>query len=575
MKVLSLLFLACLFVMLNPTGLMAQTIDHDGLRITAMPDLAPKNYFGYAICRVLMTNSSNREREVRLFMRAQYSRDLEEISRRFKLTAGEVREESLLIPIAEFYASSMRIEIDGMLLKEQSLHRDFRSYRNYYNRKQALVDSRISRTEFDAAFAGTGAGNSLNLEMNQFEGSLAQLYQTWLGYSQFNVLIFYANSISEMPEAVRRAVFDYVRAGGTLLTIGAVKLPEDFVARNQSKVDQSLDLQLYEAGFGSVVVAGDDLLKLMSDGSGRNMPDYLSNLFANYEFRGDSLLRFAYDETDTLSTRWLMVIVYIFAFLIGPVNVFVLHRLGRKILVFLTVPVASVLCCLFIYGYYLVFESATFRVKKQAITLLDERFNRAVTLANYALFSSSSRPDGLRFDNETEVFTYGGSDGRTVDGGKFISLDEGQHYSTGWIKPKVPRYMHLRSLQTRRERISLTNQDGNLQILNGLGADIEYIVLMTQDKRRFYGRNIIAGKQSTLEAFNNTSLPSYRSLVEFFPSWFKELRNVQNAPEQYLQPGGYVAKIKSSPFIAQEIDKQADKSEDAYVIGILKGDAQP
>ncbi|MBU1107050.1 MAG: hypothetical protein KKB51_10310 [Candidatus Riflebacteria bacterium] len=575
MKVRSLLLLACLFIPLATSGLWAQTIDYDGLRITALPDLAPKSHFGYAVCRVLITNSSNRDRDIRLFMRAQYSRDLEEISRSFKLASGEVREESLLIPIMEFYASGMRIEIDGTLLKDQGLHRDFRCYRNYYNRKQALVDSRISRTDFDASFAGTGAGTSLNLEMNQFEGSLAQLYQTWLGYSQFNVLIFYANSINEMPEAVKRAIFDYVRTGGTLLTVGSINLPEDFVSQMQSKEDLSLNLRLFDAGFGKVVVAGDDLLKLMSDGTGRNMPDYLSDLFGNHEFSGDSPLRFAYDETDTLSTRWLMVIVYLFAFLIGPVNVFVLHRLGRKIMVFLTVPVASAVCCLFIYGYYLVFESATFRVKRQALTLLDERFNRAVTLANYALFSSSSRTDGLRFDNETEIFAYGGNDGRIVDGGKFISLDEDQHLSTGWIKPKVPRYLHVRSLQTRRERVGVTIQDGKLQILNGLGADIENIMLMTQDGRRYRASNITAGNQATMEVVKSSSAPTYRSPAEIFPAWFKELRNLQTVPEQFLRPGSYVAKIKTSPFVAQAIDNQADKSENSYVIGILKGDQQP
>ncbi|EKD83940.1 MAG: hypothetical protein ACD_39C00348G0001 [uncultured bacterium] len=481
-----------------------------------------------------------------------------------------------MIPVMEFYASSLRVEVDGMLLREQSLHRDFRSYRNYYNRKQALVDSRISRTEFDAAFTGTGGGNALNLEMNQFEGSLAQLYQNWLGYSQFNLLVFYASSINDMPEGVRRAMFDYVRAGGSLLTIGAISLPEDFVERAPASQDLPLHLKVFHGGYGKVISGSASLIKDMSDGSGNSLPDYLCDMFSAYEFRGDSPLRFKYDETETLSTRWLMVIVYIFAFLIGPVNVFVLHRLGRKILVFLTVPVASAICCLFIYGYYLVFESATLRVKRQALTLLDERFNRAVTLANYAVFSSSSRPEGLRFDNQTEVFTYTGSDGRMVDGGKFISLDEDQHLTTGWIKPKVPRYLHLRALQTRRERVSLTWQSEDLQLLNGLGADIESITLMTQDRRLFIGKNIAAGAQAFMKASGSATHTVYRAPSDLFSSlWFKELRTLQSSPEQHLQPGTYVARIKSSPFLIQDVDSQAERVEESYVIGILKGDAQP
>jgi hypothetical protein len=575
-RICHLLLLACVVVLFAVSGVQAQTIDYDGVRITAMPDIEPKSFFGYAFCRVIITNSSNRERDVRLSMRAQYSRALEDVSRGFKIAAGEVREESLMIPIIDFYASSMRVELDGTQLREQTLHRDFRCNRGYYHDKQILVDSRVSRTDFDAAFSGTGAGSSLNVELNQFEGSLSQLYQNWLGYSQFHQLIFYASSINEMPESVRRAVFDYVRAGGSLLTIGAVTLPEDFTELAQTRQEQPYNLKVYEGGFGRVVESEPDLIKAMADGSGRVFPNYFCDMFASYEFRGDSPLRFAYEDTATLSTRWLMIIVYIFAFLIGPVNVFVLHRLGRKILVFFTVPVASVMCCLFIYGYYLVFESSTLLVRRQSLTLLDERNNRAVTLANYSLFSSSSRPEGLRFDNQTEIFTYGGASRQNSDGGLFIVLDEDQHLTTGWIKPKVPRTLHLRALQTRRERVGLSWQNGSLQLLNGLGSDIESITLIAQDGRIYTGKNIAAGRQADLMAASRSVSGSPRNLsVVFNRPWFNEISDLARSPERFLKPGRYVAKIKTSPFLVQAIDSSAEKTEDSYVIGILKGDTQP
>lgn len=570
-------FLLFCLVLLAISGVQAQTIDHDGVRITAMPDLAPKSYFGYAFCRVIITNSSNREREVRLSMRANYSRNLEEVSRKFKIVAGEVREESLMIPIMDFYSSGLRVELDGVKLREQNLHRDFRSNRSYYNSKQMLVDSRIARSDFEAAFSGTGSGSSLNVEMNQFEGSLSQLYKNWLGYSQFHMLVFYAGSIREMPEPVLRAVFDYVRAGGSLLTLGNIEIPEDFAEIPQSQQDRQFNLRVYEGGFGRVIQGEIDLIRTMSATSSPGVfPNYLSDMFSSHEFRGDSPLRFAYDETQTLSTRWLMVIVYIFAFLIGPVNVFVLHRLGRKILVFLTVPVASAICCLFIYGYYMVFESSTLRVKRQALTLLDERNNRAVTLANYSLFSSSSRPEGLHFDNQTEIYSYGIDYGRNADGGRFILFDEDQHLSTGWIKPKVPRALHLRALQTRRERVGLSWQNGSLQLLNGLGSDIENITLAASDGRIYSGSNIGAGRQAVLIATGRSVRKKAGVMADIFNGpWFKRLRDFDKLSERYLQAGKYIAKIKTSPFLAQELESSAEKTEDSYVIGILKEDAQP
>lgn len=572
MKVQRQLLFVCFFILAAFAGLQAQTIEHDGLRIIALPDLMPKNFFGYSLCRVMITNSSNRDRDVRLFMQGMYSREIEEVSRSFKIAAGEVREESLLMPIMEFSSACMRVQVDGTTLNEQTLHRNFRSNRNFYNRKQFLVDSRISRSEFDTAFAGT----SSDPEMNQFDGSLSQLYSNWLGYSQYQMLFFYASSVNDMPEAIKRAVFDYVRTGGSLLTIGSVNLPDDFVALGQTRQDKPLNLKVFEGGFGRVISGDPDLIKVMSGGNNGAISNYFNDMFSNHEFQNDSPLRFANNETETLSTSWLMVFVYLFAFLIGPVNVFVLHRLGRKILVFLTIPVASAVCCLFIYGYYLTFESSTLLVKRQAVTLLDERYNRAVTLANYSIFSASSRPQGLRFDNQTEVYTYQSNQRRNTDGGKFIVLDEDQHLSTGWIKPKVPRSLHLRALQTRRERVGLSWQNGSLQLLNGLGSDIESIMLMTEDNRVFSGGRIAAGKQALMSAASAKSARPPSTPEQLYSAvWFKELRTLEKTPERYLRPGTYIAKIKTSPFVAQAIDSSADKTEDAYVIGIIRGDAQP
>ncbi len=571
--------------------LSAQTVSYDGLRFLSLPDLENRQFFGYNFVRVMVTNKSDRVRQIRLYMRTDYSRDLEEVTRSFSIQPGEAKTETLLFPAAEFSSSGVNIEVDGARLQDM-LSKYLRTYRNYYAKRQVLVDAKISRTDFDASFGGSGRFSHINLELNQFDGSVSQLYRNWLGYSQFNLLIFYSASITEMPEPVRMAIFDYVRAGGVLLVIGKVELPRDFFMTGDDALWSS-----FEGCFGRVVVMKGNLLEpppapeiqetalnVLAPGinSAHNVNSFKTgqtpdikvfDLFANNSIKNDSPLQFKDAEIETVSARWLMLVIYLFAFIIGPVNVFVLHKMGRRILVFLTVPVFSLACCAFIYAYYLVFESSTLLIKKQTLTLLDERENRAVVLGNYSVYSARSRPEGLRFDMQTEVYQMSRDDYRSTDAGKYLTLDEDQHLKDGWIKPKVPRYLHLRSIQTRRERVTLSLNNGRLQLMNGLGADIVKLHLKTSAGKIYTLENLGAG--STAELRDIGPVSSRRVTVSpaeiFSEHWFRQTSDIGKSFQMdYLRPGTYVASLRNSPFIRQSLEDEANVTDEACIIGILK-----
>ncbi len=567
-------------------GVAAQKIDYDGLRFTILPDFEIRGFFGYKFIRVQISNRSGRERQIRLSLNADYSRDLEQISKTLVIPPSESREEALLFPLGDFSSVGLKIEVDGREL-EESLLQYLRSYKNYYAKKQALVDAKIARNDFETVFGPSGVAASLNLELSQFDGSLAQLYSNWLGYTQFNLIIYLAESLREMPEPVRAAIFDYVRAGGALMVLGEPVLPSDFVRLDRAEASM---FTTYEGGFGRVMVFREDFMHYavaassseitLPDGqkipkpAGGNPPSLngleLSDIFSDRSFQDDSPLPFDETEIETVSARWLMLIIYLFAFLIGPVNVFVLHRLGRRILVFVTVPVASFICCVFIYGYYVIFESSTLLGKRNALILLDERDNRAITLANYSIYSARRRSEGFRFDMQTEVFPVNRNDYRSNDSGKCIVLDEDQHLREGWIKPKIPRYMHLRSIQTRRERLSLTARNGSLEMMNGLGADIEEVVFMTSGGRVFRSTQVRAGATSVMEEVKGITAGSSSLPETVSRGWFNIFDHIKVSPYSYLKPGTYVARLSRSPFLRQAIDEEAAMTETACLIGILK-----
>ncbi len=553
----------------------AQTFEADGVKFVRIPDLESKGYFGYNFVRVQVSNNSGRNRNIRFFMRADYSRELQEVSRRFMIAAGETREETLFFPIVDFSSPGLIIEIDEREYADNSLLRYYRSYRNHHGKKQALVDTRISRKEFDSVFVEpAGAATHLNLEMNQFEGSLNQLYRTWLGYSQFNLLVYYATTIEEMPAAVQQAVFDYVRAGGALLVLGKIALPDDFASNLPLKME-NMSLPCFYGGFGKIYLGDENLLDQMLALPSGCFPEITSDSYDQSSLRHSPIIRFREDEIETVSGRWLMLIVYLFAFLIGPVNVFVLHRLGRKIYVFFTVPVASLICCAFIYGYYVVFESSVLIVRDTSLTLLDERYNRAITLAGYGVFSSGTIAEGLKFENETDVCPFNENDYRSADAGKYIILDESQHLAAGWIKPRVARYLHLRMLQTRRERVSLIQGSSQPEILNGLGADIEEIYMRFPDGILWHGGPVRAGNKMILQKLSGNTVTPLKMAADIMASgWISSYDLLINNPEKYLSPGQYIARTSASPFFSQEIDKMADKKSRAVILGIMKVENQ-
>jgi hypothetical protein len=571
-KLLVLIFLC--FVL--PTSLMAaQKLSVDGLVFNSLPSLNSRTNIGYLYYPVLVNNISHKERKITLSLEASYSSELGSVSRTFIIGPLETRIEAIYFPVIEISSRGIRVEVDGVEVRDV-LKPNVSVYKNYYGRDQALVDARISRSEFDGVFAGVSGGSSRrshgDVEMNQFEGSNSQFATNWLAYSQFNFLLFYADSFAEMNAEARRAIFSYLRAGGSMMILGDFSPPEDFAPANFAAPKGVVDFRSYASGFGRLFVAPQDALSTVATSSGNPFPSLITDPLTSVVNSSGGLFEFDENQLDNVSVQWLMILIYAFAFIIGPVNVYVLHKIGRKIWVFWTVPAASVICCLMIFGYYLLFESSIVLVKKRAVTLLDENKNLGITLGSLGVFSSSTNTEGLKFSSDTEVMVLGDRRSRRFERGQTILLNDGQHFRDGWIRPKIPRYFHLRRVHTCRERLTIENTGSGCEVLNGLGADIIDLSIMMDDAHIWEARNVPAGARTRLQktARIRKSSLSPTSMSQFFASeWYKRYANLKSAPHQYLKPGMYIAHLKKAPFIEKLDFDDSENDEDSFVVGIM------
>ncbi len=560
-------------------ALNAKPFETDGIKISELPSFQTNSYFGYSEQRYFVRNTGPSEKEIKLFLEEAYRGELGMVSRKFKIAPHESKVVSLYYPIMDFSSNGLKVEINGIAY-DNDITKYIRHYRSRYGKGCILLDSKVSRAEFESTF---GNKTRHNCQLSQFEGSKDEFSDNWLAYTPFKLLIFYSDSFSELPETAKSAIFKYVRAGGFLILMGnSFDLPDSFAPANRNPKKMfsgekgNFDLKLYESGFGRCGIVDGNFFSVADDKSAEKILDLSSDPYPEYRGSVSFPLAFSAEELNFVSVKWLMIAIYVFAIIIGPVNVYLLSKKKRKIFVFVTVPIASVCCCLFILSYYFIFENSILKIKKCSFTLLDETRNESITAALSSFFSSSSRPDGLRFSYNTEIHVPTERYRRNRDDGKIISLDVDQKLTSGWIRPRVPRYIHLRKIQTRRERVDLSFEDGKLYATNGLGAKITFFLFRDKSGRFFEGQNLAPGARVALES------SIYRSRFNKSPaqiweeSWYLQIqssligKHSKSNLADFLKEGMYFASIDGSPFLRKQFDGEGQIEEESFVLGISR-----
>ena len=568
-------FYKLLFVlMLLPMVLFGKTLEIEGVKFSTLPGLKTNSAHGYIEHRVYVSNNSGKEKSIRLFMEERYNNDLAEVSKNFKIASGDSKIVSLIYPVLSFSSSGIKVEIDGERF-DNKLTSHISTYRNFYGEGSVLVDNMVSLKVFKKAF---DAGSSRRtIEMEQFEGSISEYSPNWLTYTSYRFLLFYAETYNAFPVAVKKALETYVKLGGYMILMGKPNLPPSFKLNRglsrklqRSKPD-NLEAIMYENGFGRLAVVSKNYLDDEYKKFTSELRSMGSVFWHNKRHRGNFALEFDDHEINAVSIKWLMIMIYAFAIIIGPINVYWLHRIKKKIWVFWTVPLASALCCFLIMGYYWGFESSIVKLKKSGITLLNEKENMAYSLNYSAFYSSTSNAEGFHFPYSAEIWPYSKRYGRSHDYGKAISLTEDQHFATGWIRPKIPRYFHIRKAQTRRERIDIAYDGNQMIIVNGLGAPIEKLTICAPDGKFFTGKSIAAGSKKELylnSSLKPTSKASITTSEIFYDDWNREMHRIKRSPRAYLGPGMYVAELNGAPFMAKHFTKANMRHENTVVIGI-------
>jgi hypothetical protein len=394
----------------------------------------------------------------------------------------------------------------------------------------------------------------------------------WLKFSRYDGIVLSAGQMRALDGDTRTALFRYAEAGGSLLIVGAYPdLPRTW----RKAPDGTPNLTPYEAGFGQCFLGTSSLDRWGSDEWERLHKSWrqTAQAFPATRHLLHSNERLPVIDDIGIPVRGLFILILVFVIVIGPLNLWVLTRLKRRMWMLWTVPAISFLTCLLVFGYMLIAEGWRGNRRTVALTVLDESTHRATTVGWVGYYTPMTPGDGLHFSSDTELSLMRGEELRascTVD------WSRDQHLVSGWVPARVPaHFMFRKSEAARRERVVFERgNDGSASAANQLGADVKRLWYADEQGRVWSADAIPAGGRVTLRDTGRTlpqdAGPGGRKKLRdpYAADWLHSVDQLLADPDQYLAPGRYVAELEDSPFADKGLESAQPRKCKAVVLGI-------
>jgi hypothetical protein len=437
---------------------------------------------------------------------------------------------------------------------------------------------------------------------------------TWLGYSRYDGVVMTGEELAAAPESVQAALWQYAETGGSLLVLGTANVPASWKKRREDKAGMAV----YQTGLGTALLCGEagygdwplERWSVVADA----WVAAASNSWHQIGTAGDAnrLLRLVDDVG--IPVGGLFTLMILFSVVIGPLNLWLLARKGKRLWLLWTVPSISFATCLAVFGFMLLVEGWQGHLRTEGVTILDENAHRATSLGLTGFYAPLTPGDGLHFSVDSEVVWQKGETMRyySQGGGSSCTVDwsQDQHFASGWVSARVPSHFKLRKSEVRRERLTVRRRsDGSLAAVNGLGATILQLWLADDKGQVHTAEEVPAGAEATLRLRADLSgagqtSPPLRELTQMsywltpssspnppssgrsatpmtravrtggFPSPtpppVSAGLGVEKNPTRYLSPRSYVAVLDGAPFFEEALRNARTRKGKNIVIGILK-----
>ena len=149
-----------------------------------------------------------------------------------------------------------------------------------------------------------------------------------------------------------------------------------------------------------------------------------------------------------------LILVSLFAVVIGPVNYLLLGKTGRYYLLLITVPVGALLVTGGLFAYAIVTDGLGVKLRARSFTDLDQHSGRAVAWSRQSYYAAIAPSRGLTFPGDATVFPILYQPGQRFSGGERpdnrLDWDDQQNLTRGYITSRTTtQFMVLRATQSQ------------------------------------------------------------------------------------------------------------------------------
>ena len=478
----------------------------------------------------------------------------------FEAPPGDVVVRDILVPLTvqngDHNAPSFSVQLSGSMGKAQgSASPIFTPIHACVLLSEALYTPNGSALDTEAASRGTSGYSGTRNFSSKFDPK--RLPDDWRAFSGFDTIILTEADWADVPPGPRNAITSWVRLGGQLVvyatgtpTPASLGLPED-------------------SGFGETLIesiASDLRLKAADTVNLAYKKRAIKHRLASIsnDFNSAWPLQKAFGEK---SFNYILFVLILLAFgiLVGPVNLFVFAKSGRRHRLFITTPLISIGTSLILIAL-IIFEDG-FGGNGTRITLMEVRpdGNQNAAFIQQEQFSRSGVMTSPSFTVETPAliaqtplaksrwarFTSGyGSSGsydlQPTSGGLFASGD--------WFQSRSEQGQLVTAVLPTRGRIEATNDPAT--IVSTFDFPIAILLYRDPSGQWHRGENIGKGKPAKLTHVDPTMVqPILNDTAKRFTDRNQAfLRRVADRKDAYIAFAKQAPAIETHPGINWQSD---------------------
>ncbi|TXT22180.1 MAG: hypothetical protein FD138_3662 [Planctomycetota bacterium] len=285
-----------------------------------------------------------------------------------------------------------------------------------------------------------------------------------------------------------------------------------------------LPFRVADVGFGKLVLfrgepfpgTAQDWFWLLKSIGGMTRWDWGKRHGESARFGTSDFLLFLIPGIGGVPVVMFLVLITIFAIVIGPLNYFVLARRKQLHLLLLTIPGVAIIASALLFGYTIVAHGFSVKARCRSLTYIDQAAQSAVTLGRISLYAGQAPSAGMQFSRDTAVYPIW-PENEQFESGQ-VDWTNSQNLTSGWLRSRTRTQFLTVGHRTERGRLEVTSPSPDkLTVANGFEWGFEPLVVANEQGRLFVAKSVSAGASIDLQPATDDELKQVATALQQNP----------------------------------------------------------